>query len=99
MIFENSDKMKFERKDQMCKLKKEIICYLFDEVARYPRDTWLKYKGEFKYEDKTYDLECECKRDDMMFTYKNFHIEHKRVVIDIDTPEGYDFALKRGMIQ
>jgi hypothetical protein len=93
MIFENDRKMKFERSKDMCPLKKEIISYLFDYVARKPRDQWWSYKGEFKYEGKTYNLECDCKYDNQMFTYKNLHIEHKQEVIDIED------MIAKGLIQ
>ena len=93
MIFENDNKMKFERTEQMCQLKKEIISYLFDAVQRKPHNQWWKYEGEFQYQGETYNLECDCKWDNILFTYKNLHIEHKQRVIDIE-----DFV-KRGLIQ
>jgi hypothetical protein len=93
MIVVKDDKMKFERIDDMCALKKEIISYLFDAVSRRMRDTWWTYKGEFQYQGETYNLECDCKWDNILFTYKNLHIEHKQQVIDIDE------FVKRGLIQ
>lgn len=84
MIFTSDDKMKFERSKDMCALKKEIIMYLFDFVARKPHDQWWQYKGEFQYEGKTYNLECDCKYDNQMFTYRNLHIEHKQQIIDVN---------------
>ena len=86
-------KMKFERSTDMCPLKKEIVSYLFDFVIRKQRDVWWQYKGEFKYEDETYNLECECKTDGIVFSYRNLHIEHKQVVIDIDD------MIKAGVLQ
>lgn len=99
MIFENSDKMKFERKDQMCKLKQEIVCYLFDQVGRKPRDQWWKYKGTFVYEGKTYNLECDCKWDNQMFTYKNLFIEHKQEIIDLTNPEHIEKYFGKDFLQ
>lgn len=84
MIFETSDKMKFERMKELPRLKQEIISYLFDFVARKPHSQWWQYKGEFKYEGEEYNLECECKYDNQMFTYRNLFIEHKQQVIDVD---------------
>ncbi len=77
-------KMKFERVKEMPLLKREIISYLFDYMCRKPRDTWYSYKGEFKYEGREYNLECECRFDNQMFTYKNLFIEHKQVIIDVN---------------
>lgn len=74
-------------------LKKEIIVYLFDHISRKTYGQWYKYKGEFKYEGQEYNLECECKMDNEIFTYKNLFIEHKQVVIDIDD------MVARGLIQ
>jgi hypothetical protein len=87
------DKMKFERTRDMCNLKKEIISYLFDQITRKERDRWWTYKGEFQYEGETYNLECDCKWDNILFTYKNLHIEHKQRVIDIEE------MVQRGLIQ
>lgn len=81
----NSDKkLKFERVKDMPVLKREIISYLFDYVARKPVGRWYKYQGEFKYDGKSYDLECECKYQDQMFTYRHLYISHKQVVLDVD---------------
>jgi hypothetical protein len=93
MIFTSDDKMKFERTSEMCQLKKEIISYLHDQMLRKERDRWWTYKGEFKYQGETYNLECDCKLDAMLFSYKNLHIEHKQVVLDIDE------MIQRGLIQ
>lgn len=93
MIYTGDDKIKFERKDQMCRLKKEIVMYLFDQVGQRERDRWWAYKGEFKYEGETYNLECDCKTDGILFTYKNLHIEHKQRVLDIDE------MIQKGLIQ
>lgn len=87
------NKMKFERTREMCNLKKEIISYLFDQITRKERDRWWTYKGEFQYEGETYNLECDCKWDNILFTYKNLHIEHKQRVIDIEE------MVARGLIQ
>lgn len=77
------DKMKFERINQMPLLKREIIGYLFDFVGKKPRDQWWHYKGKFKYEGRTYELECDCKYDNQMFTYRNLFIEHEQVILDV----------------
>lgn len=84
MIFDQDEKIKFERTSEMCALKKEIISYLFDYMLRKSHNQWYQYKGEFKYQGKEYNLECACKYDNQMFTYKNLFIEHKQQVIDID---------------
>jgi len=89
----NFGKEKFERIKQMPKLKQEIISYLFDQVARKPINRWWQYKGEFRYDGKDYNLECECKMDNQVFTFRNLYIEHKQVVIDIDD------MIKQGLIQ
>lgn len=79
--------MKLERLKELPALKQDIIKYLCNFVSRKPYDHWWKYSGEFKYEGKTYNLECECKMDNEMFTYRNLHIEHKQEVIDLTNPE------------
>lgn len=85
MIIINDDKkIKFERTKNMPKLKQEIISHLFDYVSKRQYDQWYKYTGEFKYEDKVYNLECECRMDNQMFTYRNLFIEHKQQIIDLD---------------
>lgn len=88
MIFLHDDKMKFERVKSMPRLKREIISYLFDFVARKETNRWWSYKGEFIYEGTTYDLECDCKYDNQMFTYRNMHIQYKQEVIDLDAEEN-----------
>jgi hypothetical protein len=85
--------MKFERTKEMCHLKREIICYLFDYVSRKKEGYWWHYKGEFNYQGKDYNLECDCKCDGTMFTYRNLHIEHKQVEINIDE------MVKEGLLQ
>lgn len=87
MIFETSDRLKFERVKSMPKLKQEIISYLFDFVSRKPHDQWWVYKGEFMYEGNSYLLECDCRMDNQVFTYRNLHIEHKQEVVDLANPE------------
>jgi len=93
MIYTGDEKIKFERKHEMCQLKKEIISYLYDQMLRKERDRWWTYKGEFKYEGETYNLECDCKLDCVMFTYKNLHIEHKQRIIDLEE------MVTRGLLQ
>lgn len=75
---------KFERTKQMCPLKQEIISYLFDYVARHPRGQWYRYKGDFNFDGKSYELECDCMWDNEMFSYRNMHISHKQIEIDVD---------------
>lgn len=87
-----TSKLKFERIKDMPKLKKEIISYLFDFISQKPQNQWWKFKGEFSYEDKTYELECDVRMDNQMFTYRNLFIEHKQVVIDVDE------MVKRGLL-
>lgn len=89
-------KISFERIQSMPRLKKEIISYLFQKVSRKPNNEWWHFKGEFSYEGRHYDLECDCKCDNEMFTYRNLFIEHKQIVIDI-TDKTYDNDLKRIM--
>ena len=76
--------MKFERVQDMPELKREIVSYLFDYVAKKGHSQWYQYKGEFKYDGRTYNLECKCKYDNQMFTYRDLFIEHKQEIIDID---------------
>ena len=76
--------MKFECIKSMPKLKAEIIRYLFDFVGRKPHNEWYQYKGQFNYEGETYELECKCKWDNQMFTYRDLFIERKQIVIDMD---------------
>ncbi len=59
---------KLERIKNMPKLKQEIVSYLFEFVSRKPWGQWWKYKGEFIYEGQGYDLECEVKFDNQIFT-------------------------------
>jgi hypothetical protein len=77
-------KEKFERKKDMCPLKQEIIKYLFDFVSRKGYSQWWQYKGEFKYQGETYNLECQVKFDNQMFTYKNLYIEKRQIIVDVD---------------
>ena len=84
LIINDDKKIKFERLKNMPKLKQEIISYLFDYVARKRPGYWFDYKGEFKYDGVTYNLECKCKMDNQMFTYKDLFIEHKQQIIDVD---------------
>lgn len=84
LIINDDKKIKFERVKDMPKLKKEIISFLFDIVARKRTNQWFAFKGEFKYEGEVFNLECECKMDNQMFTYKNLFIEHKQQIIDVD---------------
>ena len=84
MIITEDNKLKFERIKHMPKLKQEIISYLFDYVARKRPGDWFKYVGEFKYDGVVYNLECECRMDNQMFTYRNLFIEHKQQIIDVD---------------
>jgi hypothetical protein len=88
MIFTNDDKMKFERVKSMPRLKREIISYLFDYIVRKGTDQWWNYKGEFIYDGTTYDLECDCRYDNQMFTYRNLHIQYKQEVINLEAPEN-----------
>lgn len=99
MIFDTSDKMKFERKKDMCKLKREIMVYLFDYVARKPREQWWQYKGDFLYEGRGYNLECECKLDNQMFSYRNLFIEHKQEIIDLTNPEHVEKYFGKEFLQ
>lgn len=84
MIFDNDRKLKFERVKDMAPIKREIISYLFDYVCRKKDDRWWKYKGEFKYQGQEYVIECECRMNNQMFSYRNLLIEYKQVVIDVD---------------
>lgn len=84
---------KFERIAQMPRLKAEIISYLFDFVARKDREQWWQYKGEFKYDGESYDLECQCKWDNQVFTYRNLIISRKQIEIDIND------MIEQGLIQ
>lgn len=88
----SNDKTKFERVKDMPKLKAEIVRYLFDFISRKPRDQWWHYKGEFKYDGHDYDLECDCRYDNVMFTYRNLHISHKQVVIDVEDVLNMDLS-------
>lgn len=76
--------LKFERVNIMPRLKQEIVGHLFDFLARKRQGDWYKFKGEFKYDGVEYIIECECKTDNQMFTYKNLFIEHKQIVIDVE---------------
>jgi len=80
----NDRKLKFERIKDVCQLKKEILSYLFDYVSKKPRDTWYRYTGDFKYEGDSYNLECECRWDNVMFTYRNLFIERKQIILNVD---------------
>lgn len=84
------NKEKLERVSSMPKLKAEIIGYLFDFVTTKSRDQWWKYKGEFQYEGRDYDLECECKWDNEMFTYRNMHIGYKTIILDVEDVLNFD---------
>ena len=75
---------KIERFKDIPQLKREIIAYLFENMSRKERDRWFQFKGEFVYENVEYNLECECKWDNQIFSYRNLFIEHKQQVIDVD---------------
>lgn len=76
--------LKFERVKTMPRLKQEIIGHLFDFLSRKRFGDWYKFNGEFKFDGVVYNIECECKMDNQMFTYKNLYIEHKQQIIDVD---------------
>lgn len=76
--------LKFELTKDMPLIKKEIISHLFDYISTKPFNYWYKYAGEFSYDGVKYNLECECKMDRQMFTYKNLFIEHQQQIIDVD---------------
>jgi hypothetical protein len=82
------DKLNLERIKNMPVIKRQIISYLFDYVSRKKHDTWWRYKGEFQYEGISYDLECDCKYDNQIFTYRNMHIQYKQQVIDLEADEN-----------
>lgn len=79
-----------ERFKDIPELKREIIRKLHAYVAGKAYGEWYKYDGEFQYEGNEYELSCECKTDNQIFTYRNLHISHKQKVIDIESmPELY----------
>lgn len=78
------DRINVDNLREYPQLKKEIISYLFDYLSRKNYDQWYKYSGSFFYEGKEYDLECECRLDRQIFSYRNLHIAHKTEIIDID---------------
>lgn len=84
------NKEKLERVINMPKLKAQIINYLFEFVTSKPRNQWWKYKGEFVYENVQYDLECECKWDNEMFTYRHFYIGYKTITLDVEDVLNFD---------
>ncbi len=75
--------IKLERMADVCSLKKAIIIYLFDFISKKKQDVWWKYKGQFEYEGETFNLECECKYDNLIFTYRSLFIEREQVIIDL----------------
>src|SRR5580692_6026986 len=79
----SDENLKLERVKDMPELKKEIISYLFTQVSNRPYDRWWKYTGEFVYEKETYNLECECRYDTEIFSYRNLFIERKQKVIEV----------------
>jgi hypothetical protein len=79
-----NDEIKIERIKEMPQLKKEIISKLFDFVSGKKQNQWWQFTGEFEFDGAAYDLECKCMWDGVMFSYKEFHIAHKQIVIDIE---------------
>lgn len=79
---------KVERFKDIAQLKKDIIRYLFAHMETKARNRWWQFKGNFVYEGMTYNLECECKWDNEVFTYRNMFIEHEQKVIDITDMAG-----------
>jgi NADPH-dependent 2,4-dienoyl-CoA reductase/sulfur reductase-like enzyme len=75
--------IKVDRIKEYPQLKKEIVAYLFSHMSRKPFDKWYHYSGKFEFEGKRYDLECDCKLDRQIFSYKNLHIAHETEIIDI----------------
>ena len=98
IIRPGSEAERVERIKQMPRLKQEIIGYLFTFVSGKPYDQWYRYKGTFIYQGADYVLECDCKHDRQMFTYKNFHIEYKQKVIELNDIDSIDDDLLRGML-
>jgi hypothetical protein len=80
--------MKVEHIKDMPKLKKEIVVFLFDHVTKRPRNIWHKFECELSYEGKQYNLECDCRWDNEMFSYRDMHISHKQIVIDVHDMEA-----------
>lgn len=93
MILTETNRIKIERLKEFPQLKKEIVSYLFDAMGRKPQNQWHNYKGEFRYDGQAYDLECDCKLDNQIFSFKNMHISYKQQVIDIDD------WVRKGMLQ
>lgn len=79
---------KVERFKDIPYLKKDIIRYLFAQMENKARNRWWQYKGNFIYDGVTYNLECECKWDNEVFTYRHMFIEHEQKVIDITDMPG-----------
>ena len=84
MRVSNQDKLKFERIKDMPVIKRQIVKHLFDFLKRKRSDMWWFYNGDFKYEGRDYHLECQCRMDNVMLTFRFMHIEYKQVVIDVD---------------
>ncbi len=78
------ERIKIDNLKEWPKIKQEIIGYLFEQLSRKPYDNWYSYKGKFEYEGKRYDLECECKLDRQVFSFRNLHIAHETQIIDVD---------------
>ena len=88
-----TNRIKLERMKDYPKLKQEIISYLFDWLSKNgKRDEWYKYVGKFEYEGEPYELECECRRDNEVFSYRKLHICRPTQIIDVHDME------RRGML-
>ena len=69
----------------MPELKQAIVLKLFDFLKnKLNSDQWWKLNCDFSYAGNMYQLEVEARMDNQMLTYRNMHIEHKQVVIDVD---------------
>jgi hypothetical protein len=86
-------RLKYERMKDLPILKQEIISHVFDLVVKKgTTDQWGKFSGEFRFDGKDYNVECEARYNNQMFTYRNLFIEYKQVVIDVDD------MVRRGML-
>lgn len=79
---------KIEHIKDMPMLKKKIISDLWNVAKDATGANWRKYRKEFTFEGRDYVFNCQYKIESIKekphLSYRNFHIEQKQIVIDVE---------------
>lgn len=78
-----------ERMADMPQIKRELIQRMYDFLKDKRRsEVWWQYKGSFIYDSREYEFECDVRMDETMLTYRNMHLSHKTIEVDIEDMEA-----------